>query len=128
MQRSMLVIVAACALLACKKEEPPPPDPPQVLGATVTCGDASGEDVQVVEEVGVEIVDPDRDLVTSSIFATVNGVPMKEIADDDADNVFTWRPPSSWDPPMACRGAFTIIAEVEDATDLHVKETIVVEK
>ena len=122
----MLLILAG--LGACKKEEPPPPKPPEILGATVTCADATGQDYQVVSEVGIEIVDPDRDLVASSLFATINGLRMTEIADADADDVFTWTPPASWDPPLVCRGDFTIVAEVVDATNIEVEQTFVIEK
>ncbi len=122
-----MVMVVGVAGTACKKEEPPPPKPPEILSADVICGDG-GEDAEVVEEVRVEITDGDRDLVLDTLFATVNGVPMEEIADDDADDVFTWVPPSSWDPPMMCRGDFRIVAEVTDATNLTTKQTFTVEK
>lgn len=129
MSRLVAAAVAVTLLgFGCKKEEPPPPEPPVIPGATVSCTDASGQDFPVVEEIGVEISDVDRDLVTSSIFVTANGLKLEEIADDDADDVFTWSPPTSWDPPMVCRVNFTIIAEATDATGLTTKQTIVVEK
>lgn len=128
MDRVALVTVVALLAGACKKEEPPPPEPPEIPEATVTCADASGQDYQVVEEIGVTIRDVDRDLVTSSIFVTANGLKLEELADDDADDVFTWSPPTSWDPPMVCKGDITIVAEATDSEGLTTKQTIVVEK
>lgn len=128
MRRIVLIPLIFATLGACKKEEPPPPKPPEIRGATVDCADADGQDYQVVSEVGIEIVDPDRDLVAGSLFATINGVVMAEIADADADDVFTWTPPASWDPPMVCRGEFRIIAEVRDATGIEVEQTLLVQK
>lgn len=129
MRRSVALTLALVSLAACKKEEPPPPPkPPEVRAATVECDDAQGQDFQVVREVGVEIVDGDRDLVTSTLFATINGVRMEEIADGDADDVFTWAPPTSWDPPMVCNGTFRIVAEIADATGLQTRQTFDIEK
>lgn len=120
-------LVFALMMTGCKKEEPPT-YPPEIPEATVTCTDVSGQDYPLVEEIGVTIRDPDRDLVTDTIFVTANGLKLEEIADDDADDVFTWSPPNSWDPPMVCRGKFTIIAEATDAEGKYNKQTIVVEK
>ena len=127
-RRALPIATFVLVLAACEKEEPPPPEPPEIPEATVSCGDADGQDYPLVEEIGVTIRDVDRDLVTSSVFVTANGLPLEEIADDDADDVFTWSPPTSWDPPMVCRGNFTIVAEATDATGLTTKQTIVVEK
>jgi hypothetical protein len=125
----LAVAAVAIALMSagCKKEEEPT-FPPEIPEATVTCTDASGQDYPVVEEIGVTIRDPDRDLVTDSIFVTANGLKLDEIADDDADDVFTWSPPNSWDPPMVCRGTFTIIAQATDTEGQHTKQTLEVEK
>lgn len=125
---TLFLVGFVAELAACKKEEPPPPKPPEIRAATVECEDAQGQDFQVVREVGVEIVDSDRDLVTSTLFATINGVPMAEIADGDADDVFTWAPPTSWDPPMVCNGTFRVVAEIADATGLQTKQTFEIEK
>lgn len=123
-----VALVVVCAATGCKKEEPPPTFPPEIPEARVTCGDVSGQDYPLVEEIGVTIRDPDRDLVIDSIFVTANGVILEELADDDADDVFTWSPPTSWDPPMVCRGTFTIVAEATDAEGKYNKKTLTVEK
>ena len=126
--RHFVPVIAISALAACKKEEPPPTFPPEVPSASVTCGDASGEDAKVVEEVGITITDADRDLVPSSIHVTVNGVPIDTPTDDDADDVYTWTPPTSWNPPMVCRGIFQFIVSVRDAEGHEVQATLEVDK
>lgn len=129
MRRLGLFILATQLLFtACKKEEPPPPVPPVIGDGVVTCADASGQDYQVVESVGVTVTDGDGDLLSSQLVATVNGLKMEGMADDDADDVFTWAPPTSWDPPLVCRGKFTIVIEARDASGLSAKATLEVEK
>ena len=61
MKRLMLVLLLVGSL-GCKKEEEPT-FPPEIVSAQVNCGEASGEDSPVVESLGVEITDPDRDLL-----------------------------------------------------------------
>ena len=128
MRRLASILLAGLALAGCKKEEPPPTFPPEVPGATVNCVETDGQDFPVVEEVGVEITDPVRDLLSDSIVVTVNGIKVDEIKDDDADDVYTWSPPTTWDPPMNCTGTFRIIVKAEDSEGHQVKQTIEVDK
>ena len=120
---AVIVLIAS----ACKKEEIPT-FPPTIESAQVTCGDASGEDAQVVQEIGVKITDPDRDLLTDSILVTANGLVLEGLSDDDADDIYTWSPPTSWNPPMICRGIFQFIVQVRDAEGHEVKATLEVDK
>lgn len=126
---SALAICVLGLLMAtgCKKEEVPT-YPPQIVSAQVTCGDAAGEDSPVVQEIGIEITDPDRDLLADSILVTANGLPIEGLADNDADDVYTWAPPTSWNPPMVCRGIFQFIVQVRDAEGHEVKTTLEVDK
>lgn len=127
MPRIFLTLLVGFALAGCKKE-PPPTYPPEIVSAQVDCGDAAGEDSPVVQSVGVEITDADRDLLASKIRVTVNGVPIEGLTDDDADDVYTWSPPTAWNPPMVCRGIFQFIVHVEDAEGHEVKTTLEVDK
>ena len=127
MRRIPFMLLILLAATSCKKEEEPT-FPPEILAATVTCGDASGQDSPVVEEIGIQITDADRDLLSDSILVTANGVPIDGLADDDADDVYTWAPPTSWDPPMVCRGIFQFIVQVRDVEGHEVKTTLEVDK
>lgn len=127
MRRVLIISLAFLTLAACKEEEVPT-FPPEIPSASVSCGDATGDNYPTVAEVGVEITDADRDLVTDSIAITVNGIRLEEVADDDADDIYTWTPPSSWDPPMVCAGGtFRIIVEARDLEGHEVKQTFEVE-
>ena len=127
MKRCLLMGVLSVVALSCKKEEIPT-YPPEIGAATVECGDVAGEDAPVLQTVGIEITDADRDLLTASIVASVNGLPIEGLADDDADDVYTWAPPTSWNPPIVCRGIFQIIVQVRDAEGHEVKATLEVDK
>ena len=127
MRRVLIISLAVLTFVSCKKEEDPT-YPPTIENATVACGDASGDNYPAVSEVGVSISDPDRDLVNDSIIITVNGVRIEEFGDDDADDIYTWTPPASWDPPMVCAGStFQIIVEAADAEGQVTKQKFDVE-
>ena len=127
MKTILLASLLFVGLTSCKKEEIPT-YPPEIVSARVTCGDAAGQDAPVVEELGVEITDRDRDLLTDSLLVTVNGLRIEGISDDDADDVYTWAPPTSWNPPLVCRGIFEFIVQVRDAEGHEVKQTLEVDK
>lgn len=128
MRRLALISLVGLSLIGCKEEEPPPTFPPEIPGATVDCADMPEQDFPVVQEVGVEITDPDGDLLSDSLVVTVNGLLLEEVVDDDADDVYTWSPPTTWDPPMICTGTFQIIVEAQDAEGHQIKQTIEVDK
>lgn len=122
-----VLLALVCATASCKKEEVPT-FPPEIVSAQVTCGDATGEDSPVVQEIGIKITDADRDLLAASILVTANGLPIDGLADNDADDIYTWSPPTSWNPPMVCRGIFQFIIQVRDAEGHEVKTTLEVDK
>lgn len=125
---SALIAVAALITLGCEEEEEPPPEPPVIGEVTIECDDVEGQDYALVTEVGVTITDPERDLVESSIEGYINGLEMEGLTDPDADETYTWTPPAAWDPPMICRGEFTVVVRAEDATNLVTEETRRVQK
>lgn len=125
--KRMVLMLLLVGSVGCKKEEEPT-FPPEIVSAQVNCGEASGEDSPVVETFGVEIVDQDRDLLTDSLQVTVNGIRVDGMTDDDADDVYTWAPPTSWNPPLVCRGIFQFIVQVRDAEGHEVKMTLEVDK
>jgi len=127
MKRCVVILALSLLVLSCKKEEVPT-FPPEIGAASVECGDVSGEDSPVVQMVGVQITDADRDLLTNSILVTLNGLPIEGLADDDADDIYTWSPPTSWNPPMVCRGIFQFVVQVRDAEGHEVKATLEVDK
>ena len=114
------------ALFGCEEEEPPPTFPPEIGSAAVDCAD--GGDYQVVETVKITITDPDRDLVTDSIVASINGIPVTFDDGAQIDDVFEWSPPASWSPEMICRGTFRIIVSAADSEGKSSKETLEVSK
>ena len=59
---------------------------------------------------------------------SVNGLVITLEDGDAIDDTFEWTPPSSWDPPMVCRGDFRVVIEARDATGLAINETRVVSK
>lgn len=128
MKKLIPILALAFVAIGCEEEEPPPETPPQIEGATITCADQDGQDYQVVQEVAVTITDPERDLVESSIEGFVNGLEMEGLEDPDADQAYTWSPPSAWNPPMICRGDFTILVRASDATGKSAEETLIVSK
>ncbi len=103
--RWLIVIgcLAALTTAACGDDVPPEP---QMTGLELSCVDSgeSGVDGQVLETLSVQVTDADRDLV--SVKGTLNGVQIT-LADDDADERFTWSP-ASGDQPIACRGDLTV--------------------
>lgn len=113
------VILASLFSVACGEEEPPPPStPPELSAAQVTCGEVSAEmaakydvDYPVIQEVSVQVTDAERDLV--SVSGNVNGYPITELTDDDADLRFTWSPPNSLEP-MVCRGEIVLSFQATD--------------
>ena len=58
----------------------------------------------------------------------MNGIRVEGMSDDDADDVYTWAPPTSWNPPLVCRGIFQFIVQVRDAEGHEVKMTLEVDK
>lgn len=127
MRWTFLLIPIFCLSLSCEDDPPPPPIPPTISNATVTCKDG-GQDYKLVDKISVEIIDTDRDLVVDSFIASVNGVPVKLDDGDVVDDIFEWSPPTSWDPPIICRGDFRISVQASDATSLITKERFVVTK
>lgn len=124
LRASLLAVAASCAagaLVGCG-DEPQPTSPPQISAPALTCYDVEGQDYPLVDEVQVTITDPDGDLLSSSVWGTVNGLVM-ELSDDDADQVYTWRPPREWDPPMVCRGEYTIIVSARDLEGQESEQT-----
>lgn len=118
--------LVACCLTACKKDEEPK-FPPVIGEATITC-DSGGQDAPLLATVGVEITDADGDLLPGSLEVMLNGVKIDGFADDDVDDIYTWSPPASWDPPAVCHGIFQLIVRVRDAHGHDVTETIEVDK
>ncbi len=112
------------ALTACGEEEEPPPEPstaPEVTAAEVVCGavpDGADTlydyDYEVIQEVSVQVVDPERDLLT--VEGEVNGYPIPELTDDDADQRYTWTPPAELDP-LVCRGDVVLRFRAIDLDD-----------
>lgn len=100
--------------------------PPVIVGAELVCGDDIDEDFQVVEKVLVEITDSDRDLVPTSIHGSINGLVMDAFVDPDADEKYEWIPSDGFDPPMICRGEFTVIIEASDIEGQITRETLVI--
>ena len=84
------------------------------------------EDFQIVEKVLIEIVDADRDLVSTSIMGTVNGLMMDEFTDPDADQKYEWVVSTALDPPVICEGEFTIVVEAADAEGNLTRETLTI--
>lgn len=107
------VLLAGLASAACEEEKPQ--SPPTIGEITVECGQPrrAGEYPEIASFT-VAISDPERDLVASSIKGVVNGIPMTGFADPDADEKFSWTPPAETEPPMVCRGEFTIVVEAAD--------------
>ena len=122
------ILAMALLALGCDEEEPPPQTPPQIEGAEITCADEDGEDYPIVQEVAITITDPERDLLQSSIEGFINGLAMEGLEDPDADQAYTWSPPSAWNPPMVCRGDFTILVRAADASGKRAEETLIVSK
>ena len=81
---------------------------PAIDTPTVACDAPPGgsyADSDVVSEVSVRVNDADRDLV--SVRASINGVQLGEITDDDGDLYFNWTPPAGFDP-IICRGTLNV--------------------
>ena len=123
--RMMLGAILTTSLLSIGcggEEEPPPPStPPELSAPQVTCGDATSEmaakydvDYPVILEVSVQATDAERDLVL--VTGNVNGYPITELTDDDADLRFTWSPPNSLEP-MVCRGEIVLSFQATDNDD-----------
>ncbi len=109
---------------ACKEEEEPPPpsDPPEITAPEVTCGPATDahkaatyEDyaLPVVQEVSVQISDPQRDLLDASVRGEINGFPLPSLTDDDADLRYVWTAPVDG-APIACKGDMVLRFWAED--------------
>ena len=102
-----VLVVTACG----EEEEPPPPStPPTIEAPQVECGELGEEmsalydlDYPVLQQVSVEVSDPERDLLDASLRGSVNGYPMTGFTDEDADLRYTWTPPEGLDP-MVCQG------------------------
>lgn len=107
------VLATSLAFVACEDEKPQ--SPPIIGEITVECGEPRrpGEYPEIAA-FNVAISDPERDLVPSSIKGVVNGIPMTGFEDPDADEKFSWKPPVETEPPMACRGEFTLVVEAAD--------------
>lgn len=106
---------------ACSKEEEPT-YPPVIESPFVDCDSAAADQLQTVSRVGVTITDRDRDLLTGSIQASVNGLPI-ELRDDEGDNVFTWSPAEDADP-MVCEQTITLIVRASDAEGNQTRELL----
>lgn len=112
-------LLAALAISCGEEPEPPPPStPPEVTAPALECGEVSEQmnalydvDYPVIQTVSVEVSDPERDLV--SVSGAVNGYPMVELTDDDADLRYEWTPPSELDP-MVCKGEVVLRFEARD--------------
>ena len=125
---TLLMIPLLFLSFSCEEEEVPVPNPPAIDKATVTCKDDPDQDYKLVDKIGVEILDLDRDLVVDSFTASVNGVSIKLGDGAVVDDIFEWSPPSNWDPAMICRGDFRISVQATDATKLVTKKRFVVTK
>lgn len=129
MRWTLLVTIPFLFLsLSCEEEEVPPPIPPVVKDAKVSCKEDSKFDFPLVDKITINISDPDRDLVVESFIASVNGVSMNLEDGADVDDVFEWKPPTSWDPPMICKGDFRISVQAMDAEKLVTKKRFVITK
>ena len=127
MVKRLKILVAVLALfwVGCGEDEVKT-EPPTIVGASLECEDDIDEDYQVVSKVLIEITDADRDLVATTIKGTVNGLMMEEFTDPDADERYEWIPSGAFDPPMVCRGEFTIIVEASDLEGQTSRETLVI--
>lgn len=112
--------------LGCGEEEPPP-NVPVISSPQVLCEGGSTGEYPTVTEVSVVVTDDDRDLVSSSVTGFINGLSMDSLADDDADDRFTWTPPVEFTPPLVCNAEFTIVIAASDAGGRTTEETLVVE-
>lgn len=115
MYRSLFALVVVGLVFSGCEEDPKPENAPEIGAATITCKDPRrvGEYPEF-GEIAIAITDVERDLVPSSIKGTINGIPMDGFADPDADEKFTWSPPAETEPPMICRGEFTLVVEAAD--------------
>ncbi len=125
--RAFVVGIVSAAFIACEDEPPPPPKPPQIVEAEIACGEDSSADYPLVEEVSVRITDEDGDLLQPSLRATINGL-LIGLRDDDGDELYTFSPGSEWNPPMICKGEFTLLVWASDLAGNQAKETLVVAK
>lgn len=115
MGRWLLALGCMAAMATACEDDAKPQSAPVIGDVTVTCGEPrrTGEYPEIAEFT-VSISDPERDLVASSIKGTVNGIEMSGFADPDADEKFSWAPAPETEPPMACRGEFTVRIEAAD--------------
>ena len=125
--RLTAVVLVATFFGACEGDPVVPPKPPVIDSAQVICEDDDGSDYPLVAEVSVRIADEDRDLVASSLRASLNGL-LIGLRDDDGDEVYSFSPGGDWNPPLICKGEFTLLVWATDLAGNQVKETLVVDK
>lgn len=108
-------LVAAGLLAGCGGDEPP--TPPEFQNPRVACEESGNPriDEEVVTEISVKIVDPDRDLVVpeGGFEATLDGLQIA-LTDEDADQRFSWKPSTDTNR-LVCNGAFDLIVTAADA-------------
>lgn len=115
MHKSLMGVFVLGFVFAGCEEEPKPENPPEIGAASITCKEPRrGGEYPEFGEIAIAISDVERDLVPASIKGTINGIPMDGFADPDADEKFTWSPPAETEPPMICRGEFTLVVEAAD--------------
>lgn len=123
---SATVMVAFMWFMSCGQEDPS--NPPVLSNVAINCGDAPNNsfvDVDVILEVLVDVSDLDRDL--TSVRGSINGITMDKLTDNDADETFSWTPPSSVDP-MICKGEIVVRLEATDRIGNTTKETEIIKK
>jgi len=124
------LVVAAAVAVGCGSSDDSG-SPPEFGATQISCENVEGDEVDrpVVREVGVEVSDPDRDLVTENgqICGTLDGLPIA-MGDSDADGLFTWSPSEEVDgspcgadigfgeAPIACDGTFELRVTATDSS------------
>ena len=120
------IALVSMALSACEDDEKPQ-SPPEIGDAKITCKDPRrvGEYPEF-GEIAIAITDAERDLVPSTIKGTINGIVMTGFVDPDADERYSWSPAVETEPPMICKGEFTLIVEASDLGGRTSTKTITV--